>query len=142
MLTMIKASQQYDGFYWQAYDTHYRVRAAAMGDCTWSRLDTDLFTRFFMGRAKLIYSCSLCDSTTHVTADCVLNEDRKSKRDFAKNPGTPLLKRKAGKSWPSDICAEYNARGVCSFDDWCKFRHMCDQCSGNNGAKQCSVKSQ
>ena len=65
-----------------------------------------------MGRAKLIYSCSLCDSTTHVTTDCVLNEGRKRKKDFAKTPGTPLLKHKSGKSWRSDVCAEYNARGV------------------------------
>ena len=26
ILTIIKASQQYDGMYWRAYDTHYRMK--------------------------------------------------------------------------------------------------------------------
>ena len=34
----------------------------------------------------------------------------------------------SGKNWPSDVCAEYNARGVCSFDGRCKFHHVCGQC--------------
>ena len=55
MVTIIKASQQYDGLYWRAYDTNYRLTAAASGNRHWSRLDTDLFTRFFTGWARLIY---------------------------------------------------------------------------------------
>ena len=35
-LVIIKASQQYDGFYWRVYDTHYRVNAAATGNKNWS----------------------------------------------------------------------------------------------------------
>lgn len=41
------AAQQYDGLQWRAYDTHYRVNAAATGLRYWSKLDTDLYTRFF-----------------------------------------------------------------------------------------------
>ena len=66
-LTIIKASQQYDGLLWRSYDVNYRVAAvAASGNQKWSRLDTDLFTRFFTGRARL---CSMCGSGS---ADCPL----------------------------------------------------------------------
>ena len=43
--------------------------------------------------AKLIHSWSLCNSTTHTTKDCVLNEGKKRKKEFVKTPGTPLFKR-------------------------------------------------
>ena len=43
-LTIIKAAQQYDGLQWRAYDTHFRINAAATGLRHWSRLDTDLYT--------------------------------------------------------------------------------------------------
>ena len=61
-LTIIKVSQQYDGLLWRSYDVNYRVTAAASGNRRWSRLDTDLFTRFFTGRARLFNPCSVCDS--------------------------------------------------------------------------------
>ena len=67
-LTIIKAAQQYDGLQWRAYDTHFRISAAATGNRQWSRLDTDLYTRFFNGRAKLVSACSLCESTQHTIA--------------------------------------------------------------------------
>ena len=67
-LTIIKASQQYDGLLWRSYDVYYRVSAAAAsGNQKWSRLDTDLFTQFFTGRARL---CAMCDSVSHGSADC------------------------------------------------------------------------
>ena len=69
-LTIIKASQQYDGLQWRAYDTHFRVSAAATGSKSWSKLDTDLYTRFFTGRAKLVSTCSSCDSTQHTHWHC------------------------------------------------------------------------
>ena len=69
MVTIIKASQQYDGLYWRAYDTHYRLTAVATGNRNWSRLDTDLFTRFFTGRARPVSPCSTCNSTSHFSTD-------------------------------------------------------------------------
>ena len=32
--------------------THFRINAAASGNWSWSSLDTDLYTRFFTGRAR------------------------------------------------------------------------------------------
>ena len=37
-LTVIKAAQQYDGLQWRAYDTHFRLSAAATGNKTWSKI--------------------------------------------------------------------------------------------------------
>ena len=68
-LTIIKAAQQYDGLQWCAYDTHFRVCAAATGNKSWSKLDTDLYTRFSTGRAK---ACSTGDSTQHSSLHCLL----------------------------------------------------------------------
>lgn len=143
MLTIIKASQQYDGLYWRSYDTNYRITAAASGNRQWSKLDTDLYTRFFTGRAKPIASCSVCDSTSHQATDCPHDLSGRKfanrKRDAGKYPlgSTPAAKRK---QWPSEVCAEYNARGACAFGSRCKFKHVCGDCSGDHPAKACSAK--
>ena len=145
MLTIIKASQQYDGMYWRAYDTHYRISAAATGNKNWSRLDTDLYTRFFTGRAKLVNACSQCDSTAHSSFDCPLSDVRKGlsrKRPIHVSATSVATSRKKPKSWPTDVCAEFNARGSCSFEERCKFRHVCGDCSRNHPAKLCPSKAQ
>ena len=55
-LTIIKASQQYDGLYWRTYGTHFRIN----------------YTRFFTGRAKPAVACSVCDSIAHSEQTCPL----------------------------------------------------------------------
>ena len=62
-LTVIRASQHFDGLHWRAYDTHYRINAAALGNRSWSNLDTDLYTPFLTGREKPAALCSYCDSS-------------------------------------------------------------------------------
>ena len=130
MLTIIKASQQYDSLYWRSYDTNYRITAAASGNRSWSRLDTDLYTRFFTGRAKPLVTCNTCDSTEHLSADCPQMAKRvvARKREAGKFPptGIPTTKRR---QWPSDICAKFNAKGSCSFGQKCKFCHACGECA-------------
>ena len=46
-LTVILASQHFDGLHWRAYDTHYCINVAASGNRSWSNLDTDLYIPFF-----------------------------------------------------------------------------------------------
>ena len=77
-----------------------------------------------------------------MATDCVLNEGKKRKSEIMKNPGIPILKHKTGKSWPTDLCGKYNSRGSCSFDDRCKYRHMCSQYLVNHAAKQCNAEIQ
>ena len=90
-LTIIKASEQYDGLYWRAYDTHYRINTAATGNKQWLQLDTDLYTRF-TSRAKAVTACSMCDGTHHSTADCLR---RQRKRELGKtSTQSPPMKKK------------------------------------------------
>ena len=134
--TIIKASQQYDGLQWRAYDTHFRISAAATGNKRWSCLDTDLYTRFFTGRAKPKETCSHCDVTTHSSADC---SKRGRKRELGKYSAvSPLLKKR--KQWPSDVCAEFNTKGACSFGAHCKYRHPCSQCAGEHPTRSSTAK--
>ena len=43
----------------------------------------------------------------------------------------PFKKRRPfHKTWASDICADFNAKGACVFSERCKFRHMCAECGG------------
>lgn len=134
-LAIIRASEQYDGLYWRAYDTHFRVNAAATGNRKWSRLDTDLYTRFFTGRAKVLAPCSSCDSTPHEEARCPvkLQRPKLGKRPAAGGAGAGPKKRK----WPGDVCYAYNASGDCSYKSACRFRHACGVCGGKHPAKSC-----
>ena len=133
-LVIIKASQQYDGFYWRVYDTHYRVNAAATGNRNWAQLDTDLYTRFFTGRAKEVSHCHTCDSTTHTDMQCPLNSGNKRPASDSLGP-SPKRKR-----WSGNVCFAYNATGSCRFKT-CKFEHTCGVCRGNHPAKQCPTST-
>ena len=131
-LTVIRASQHFDGLHWRAYDTHYRINAAASGNRSWSNLDTDLYTRFFTARVKLVAVCTYCDSSAH------------GDPDYPHRPGPSRGSRKASSSWeapsakrrpwPADTCLQFNARCTCSFGDKCKFRHTCGECGGDHSA--------
>ena len=120
-LTIIKAAQQYDGLQWRAYDTHFRVAAAATGNRGWSKVDVDLF---FTGRAKAVACCHVCDSTQHLAANCPVK-----KRELSSQSGSSVPKRR--RSWASDL---FNSSSVCSFRPRCRFRHVC----GSHSAKTCS----
>ena len=69
-LTIIKASQHYDGLHWRSYDTHYRINAAVAENHQWSQLNTDLYTCFFTGRPRPTSLCPSCDSLLHAEPDC------------------------------------------------------------------------
>ena len=58
----LTVSQQYDGLLWRSYNINYRVAAAASANQKWLRLDNDLVTRFFTGRARSINPCYVYDS--------------------------------------------------------------------------------
>ena len=128
-LTIIKAAQQYDVLQWRAYDTHFRVAAAATGNRQWSKVDVDLYTRFFTGRAKAVACCHVCDSTQHLAANYPAK-----KRELTSQSGSS-----GRRTWASDVCALFNASGVCSFGPRCRFRHVCGECGGSHSAKTCSL---
>ena len=113
-LTIIKAAQQYDGLQWRAYDTHFRVAAAATGNREWSKVDVDLYTRFFTGRAKAVACCHVCDSTQHLAANCPVKKRELSSQSCPKRRHT----------YASDVCPLFNSSRVCSFGPRCSFRRV------------------
>ena len=139
MVTIIKASQQYDGLHWRAYDSNYRLTAAATGNRTWSHLETDLFTRFFTGRAREVSACTVCDSLLHRTSECPEGSTAQRASGNRRHEGgrrqrTGVEARRFSQNWAPDICAEFNAKG-------CKHRHVCAECNnGQHPAKQCPGK--
>ena len=138
-LTIIKASQQYDGLQWRAYDAHFQVSAAATSNKSWSKLDTDLYTQFFTGRAKLMSTCLSCDSTQHTHLHC---PKQGRKRELGKLPADSASATwgKKRRQWRPDMCAQFNSLGSCSFGLKCKYKHVCGECAGSHSAKTCSFK--
>ena len=69
----------------------------------WSKVNADLYTRFFTGRAKAVACCHACDSTQH------LAHPGQEKRIVI------TIGQKRWRTWASDVCALFNSSGVCSF---------------------------
>ena len=51
MVSIIRASQEYEGAAWVAYDAAFRRQAAATGQRDWSGINTSLYTICFTGKA-------------------------------------------------------------------------------------------
>lgn len=77
MISIIRASQEYEASAWVAYDDAYRRQAAAAGDqWQWSQANPSLYAVCFTGKAKRTGRCERCLSAAHKTEDCsLLNED-------------------------------------------------------------------
>ena len=135
-LTVILASQHFDGLHWRAYDTHYCINVAASGNRSWSNLDTDLYTPFFTGRENPVALCSYCDSSAHGDSDCLHRPgpSRGSRKASSYGEAPPAKRR----PWPADTCSQFNARGTCTFGERCKYRHTCGECGGDHPARSCS----
>ena len=61
----IKASQEYEGAAWAAYNIAYRQQAAATGHRQWSEVNTSLYAVCFTGRGKRALRCEVCLSKGH-----------------------------------------------------------------------------
>ena len=105
-------SQQYDGLLWRSYDINYRVAAAASANQKWLRLDTDLVTRFFTGRARSINPCYVYDSFSQRLCRLPHGPKQDHSQTRAPQSTTPPFKKRRMflETWESDICAEFNAR--------------------------------
>jgi hypothetical protein len=51
-------------------------------------------------------------------------------------------RRKLSCTWAPHVCAEFNAKGNCSFGARCKFCHACGNCNGDHPAKSCPSSKQ
>ena len=75
MVSILRATLEYEGSAWTMYDAAYRRQAAATGHKEWSRVNPSLYTVCFTGKARKANRCDLCLSTAHKTDDCHLAAD-------------------------------------------------------------------
>lgn len=74
------------------------------GNHKWAKLDTDLYTKFFMGRA--------CDSSSNTAVSCPLKLWKQPLSDAGKPTNSSTGGDKRWKVWLADICAEFNAKRI------------------------------
>ena len=75
MVSILRASQEYEGSAWTTYDAAYHRQAAATGNKQWSKVNPSLYTVCFTGKARKATHCDLCLSAAHKTEDCHLVSD-------------------------------------------------------------------
>ena len=118
MVSIIRASQEYEGAAWVVYDASFRRQAVSTGQRYWSKINTSLYTICFTGKACKSQRCDNC-SAAHGTADCyALGEEDVDVNGRVKVMESSLLAlSQAGSSKGqrlTDICRLYNERG-CNF---------------------------
>ena len=141
MVNIIRASQEYEGSAWAAYDAAFRRQAATTGHREWSKINTSLYTICFTGKARRVQRCEGCLSASHKTAECyVMDEDpdmarrvRAVESAVVAFSSTP----QSSTSWmrSQEICRLFNER-KCQFRN-CKYRHVCKWCEGGHAGVDC-----
>ena len=148
MITIIRASQKYEGSAWVAYDTAYRRQAAAQGKTEWSRINPSLYAICFTGKARRADRCDRCLSTTHKAENCSLFSEEDpdvSQRLKTIESAVVALTRAApvGPTKPcrrsTKACCNWN-QNKCSFLGY-QYTHHCSSCRGSHPAVECPVKS-
>ena len=147
MISIIRASQEFERSAWMVYDDAYRRQAAAAGDqWQWSQVNPSLYTICFTGKVKRTGRCERCLSAAHKTEECSLpNEDDPdmAKRLKTIEAAVMALTQSSSSSVPrgqsGEICRKYN-RGECTFR-YCKYGHRCVTCRGNHPAVECPSKA-
>ena len=147
MIVIVRASQEYEGSAWAAYDAAYRRQAAAQGKTGWSQINPSLYAICFTGKAKMSERCDRCLSASHRTGDCSLaSEDDPdvSKRLKAIESAvlaitwpSPMGKQRKPRERSTDTCRNWN-RNRCSFPG-CGYIHQCTNYRGAPTAQHWSA---
>lgn len=141
MVSILRASQEYEGTAWTTYDTAYRRQAAATGHKKWSQVNPSLYTVCFTGKARRATRCDLCLSSAHKTEECHLwNDDDPDLAKRMRAVETAVVafssnSNVAKTSVTAEVCRLYNQR-KCRFRN-CKYTHICQRCSGNHPVIEC-----
>ena len=129
---MLKASNEYKGSSWLAYDRFFRPQAAAQPNCQWSKIDSTIWNLAFTGQAKAS-RCRHCFSLFHLSKDCA----------FA----STTTFRQADQPLPMPYCRRYICRQWngqlghgCSYPN-CRYEHFCYQCAYNLSATDINHKA-
>ena len=150
MITILRASQDFEDPAWITYDLAFRRQAAATNNRQWSRLNPTLYSICTAGKARKNTRCELCLNSDHTTKECVSLAD--SDPDMGMrvkaiesvvlamsghtNTGTGNQSRQP--RGPAPICQLFNKKR-CWFRR-CKFHHVCMVCGGDKPAIECCRK--
>jgi len=73
-ILILEASTEYKSDCWLGYDRRFRQQAALQPQCSWSCIDSTLWTLAFSGQARGNH-CKHCFSLSHISRDCELAPD-------------------------------------------------------------------
>lgn len=139
MINIVRASQEYEGAAWVAYDAAYRRQAAATGMKRWGGVNSSLYTICFTGKARKSARCDLCLSAAHKSSDCYMLEDEGDMSGRVKAVESAVLAIAGGgpsrAGVRSDWCRLFNERR-CMYKN-CKYRHVCKWCGGTHAGLDC-----
>ena len=142
------ASRNFEGSAWASYDMAFRRQAANRKSLDWGRVNHDLYSQAFTGRARLAPRCRYCLAQTHASADCTYAPaGSPSSRPTHLHPSrpaatsTPSFRQLAGRSQAQttvEICRLYNqlSGSQCRFMS-CRFAHVCSRCHRSHPASEC-----
>jgi len=75
MTSILRASQEFEGSAWAAYNAAYRRQAAATGLKDWGKVNSSLYSVCFTGKARCSQRCEMRLSTAHRTSECYAGEE-------------------------------------------------------------------
>ena len=109
MVSILRASQQYEGLAWTMYDAAYLRQATATGHKEWSKVNPSLYTG--------------CHLTVNEDPDLIVR---------MRPVESAVVAFSSGPKQSAEICHLFNEK-------WCRFRsckycHICLRCSGNHPA--------
>jgi len=146
MVTIIRASQEFEGTAWAVYDDAYRRQAAAAGHWQWSEVNSSLYSMCFTGKARRTGRCERCLSVAHKSEECLLPGDEDpdvARRLKAIETAVVTLTQSgsagAQRGLSMEVCRKYNW-SECRFRA-CKYSHRCAVCRGTHPASQCAAKN-
>ena len=136
MVSILRASHEYEGSAWTTYDAAYRRQAAATGHKEWSRVNPSLYTVCFTGKARKANHCDLCLSAAHKMDNCHLAADEDPDLAVRMQAVESAVVAFSGRPKQSaEICRLFNEKR-CRFRS-CKYCHICQLCLGNHPAIDC-----
>jgi len=130
---IVEASRQFKGIPWLAYDTKFRLQAAAQKRPGLADIDTTLWTLAFAS-AEPRERCQHCLQVDHPSSEC---EEKPEPKEDEPPPKKAKLDSKTDGTQTNPICKKWN-RGDC-FSTRCDFRHQCLECHDKHPRYKCPL---
>ena len=71
--TIVRCYWDFKDLYWVQYNQIYRCQVAITKDTCWGRVDTTLYSKCFVGKARRRAMCIHCLSDNHLSSECPEN---------------------------------------------------------------------